>query len=119
MYLLDGMLSKHLQPSIVTFANLVGAHSHAPLDQLEGVLSSMTHKGVGPNQVFTEAVLSALFPGRFTAAWTVDDICTRLKGASRNRLRVAKSVLKDARSRGVRLTQLSSMVDQCLQQLTI
>ena len=118
-YLLENMLSKGLQPNVVAFANLAGAHRQAPLDELEGILSSMTDNGVSPNKVFIEAFLGAVFQGRLTAAWTVDDVRMRLKGTSRDRLRMAKSVLKDALSRGVRLTKLSSLTEQYLQQLKI
>ncbi|CAE7862669.1 Kidins220 [Symbiodinium necroappetens] len=119
LYLLEDMLSKGLQPSVVTFANVAGAHRQALLDELEGILSSMADNGVIPNKVFIETFLGALFPARLTAAWTVDDVRIRLKGTSRHRLRVAKSVLKDAESRGVRLAQLSSLTEQYLQQLNI
>ena len=119
LYLLEDMLSKGLQPSVVTFANVAGAHRQALPDELEGILSSMADKGVIPNKVFIETFLGALFPARLTAAWTVDDVRIRRKGTSRHRLRVAKSVLKDAESRGVRLTQLSSLTEQYLQQLNI
>ena len=118
-YLLAGMLTRGLQPNVVSFANLAGAHGEAPLDELQGILSSMTDSGVISNKVFIEALLGALFQGRLTAAWTVDHVRIRLKGTSRDRLRVAKSVLRDARSRGVRLTQLSSLTEQYLQQHAI
>ena len=118
-YFLAGMLTRGLQPNVVSFANLAGAHWEAPLDELQGILSSMTDSGVISNKVFIEAFLGALFQGRLTAAWTVDDVRIRLKGTSRDRLRVAKSVLRDARSRGVRLTQLSSLTEQYLQQHAI
>ena len=90
--LLEDMLSKGLQPCVVTFANVAGAHRQALSDELEG----MADKGVIPNKVFIETFLGALFPARLTAAWTVDDVGIRRKGTSRDRLRVVKSVLKDA-----------------------
>ena len=40
----------------------------------------MTNNTVIPNKVFIEAFLGALFQGRLTAAWTVDDVRMRLKG---------------------------------------
>ena len=119
VYLLEGMLSKGLQPSDVTFANLAGAHRQAPLHELESIRSNMTDKGIIPNKVFIETFLGALFQGRLAEGWTVDDVRTRLKGTSRDRLRVAKSVLGDAQSQGVRMTHLSSLVEQYLQQLAI
>ena len=117
--LLDSMLSKGLQPNVVTFANLAGAHRQAPLDMLEDVLSRMRDSDIIPNKVFTETFVGALFQGRLRAVSTVEDVHTRLKGTSRDRLRVAQAVLRDARSRGVRLTKLSSLTEQYLQQLTI
>ncbi|CAE7522353.1 PPR10 [Symbiodinium sp. CCMP2456] len=119
MFVLDGMLSKGLQPTVVTFANLAGAHRQAPLTMLEGILSRMRDSGITPNKVFAETFVGALFRGRLTAVSTVEDVHIRLNGISKDRLRVAKSVLTDARSRGVRLTKLSSLTDQYLQQLTI
>ncbi|OLQ10799.1 hypothetical protein AK812_SmicGene5437 [Symbiodinium microadriaticum] len=118
-YFLDRMLGSGLQPSIVTFANLVGAHRQAPLDELEGIMSKMNHHGVIPNEVFTEAFLGALFEGRLTAAWTAKDVRNRLKETSRDRLRVAKLFLQDVRARGVRLTKLSTLTEQYLQKQTL
>eukprot|EP00439_Symbiodinium_sp_Y106_P039383 s309_g4.t2 len=99
--LLDSMLSKGLQPNVVTFANLALAHHRqAPLDMLEDVLSRMRDSDIIPNKVFTETFVGALFQGRLRAVSTVEDVHTRLKGTSRDRLRVAQAVLRDARSRG-------------------
>ena len=118
-YFLHRMLGSGLQPSIVTFANLVGAHRQAPLDELEGIMAKMNHHGVIPNEVFTEAFLGAVFEGRLMAAWTMKDVCNRLKETSRDRLRVAKLFLQDVRARGVRLTKLSTLTEQYLQKQTL
>ena len=113
MYLLDGMIKEGLQPSIVTFTSLAGAHVRARLTQLEHLLSSMARAEVRPNTIFVETFLcAAVFQGQLKTAWTEADVAKWLTGISWDRLELARAFLKDVKSRGVKLTKLVALVDR-------
>ena len=116
MYLVNEMLRKGLQPNIVTFGSLAGAHRRANISSTKQVLSLMASCGVKPNSLFAETYLGVLCKGRLRNVWSPDDVSERLRGTSHARLRQAQTFLKDVKAQRVKLTHLSHLTDLHLQQ---
>ena len=114
MDLMQTLLVNNVKPNIVTFANLAGAHKAADVEMFEHLLLMLPKHHVQPNSIFVETFLSALFHGRLAAAWSVDDVARQLEGVTAERLALARSFLQDVKAKNIKLTKLSSFIDQYL-----
>ena len=108
------LLNKGLKPNIVTFTNFAGAHRNAELEKFEHLLVMLPQHHVKPNSIFVETFLAALFHGYLSYAWSVGDVAKQLAGVSPDRLQVARTLLQDAKAKGIKLTKLSTFVSEYL-----
>ena len=113
MFLLDALCSKNLQPSVVTFTNLVGAHRDAPLDSIIGLRKRMAALGLKANRVFAENYLGAVC-GRFDKVRDAKEMAKKLREIPKQRREEARRALADFRDAAVELTRLFELVEDSL-----
>ena len=116
MFILDNLLQRGLQPSIVTFTDLVGAHQRAPTSKVQNLLSQMKQHGIRPDTAFAEMYLCALTEGRLQDIWTFRDADEKLAEVSRERLLASKAAMKHFEEEGVRLSGLCKFMRKYFEQ---
>ena len=99
-YLLATLLDRGLQPSVVTFTNLAGAHKHA----------------AHPNEVFAATYLSALMSCRLQNVRTFRAADNVLAGVSEDRLLEARRALRQFEQSRVKLASLCRRMRDYLEQ---
>ena len=111
----EELLTRKLQPNVVTFASLVAAHKDAPLKTVQEIRTNMTLFRVKPNSIFAEVYLGAVCSGRLQNIWKVEDVAERLRGLSPRRLEAAQGALAEFKAANLKLSQLCRFLDEHLQ----
>ena len=119
-YLLQAMIQNRLQPKVITFQDLVGAHRTEPLHQVENVLSKMSACRVSPNREFTEACVNAILEDRLVPRQVPgrEGLVPLISQTSVQRQRAARLFLEDMASQGIDLSSPCSQALRYLQQRT-
>ena len=117
MFLLNALLERGLQPSVVTFTNLVGAHQRAKLSKLESLLHQMDLYGIQPDNVFAETYLSTLTYGLLQNVYTFEAAKAKLADVPEERLKAAKAAMHRFVDEGVELTKLCKFMKAYFDQM--
>ncbi|CAE7816251.1 unnamed protein product [Symbiodinium sp. CCMP2456] len=106
MFLFETMLARSLEPTVVTFSNLVGAHRAAPLQQISELRGRMASLGIPANRVFAETYVGAVC-GRFEKVRDAGQMAQKMVELPKERREEARIALRDFRTAGVELTHVT------------
>ena len=118
MFLFETVLTQSLEPTVVTFANLVGAHRAAPLQQISDLRGCMAALGIPANRVFAETYLGAVC-GRFEKVRDAGQMAQKMVELPKERREEARLALRDFSTAGVELTRLCELLDATLSKMPV
>ncbi|CAE7390541.1 FCA [Symbiodinium natans] len=111
------MLDIGLEPNIVTFTCLLGAHEAASVEDIWKIYTDMQQAGVQADVVFAETFLITVLRKPKAVKWDYDEAVVALRGLEPHRIQAAQAALMHFKKTKVRLSTLSSRIDRALQRI--
>ena len=117
--LFSDMVQAQVEPNVITFALLVGAHSGEPPESIQAAASHMATYGIEPNVPFLDELVSALLGTRRQGVQVIQlpQALAAAARAPRSHLVAAGKVIRHAESAGLELSKLLLFFKKAIRQV--